>query len=156
MPRMLAQDGLCIEGRSTPLTSADSAACVIHQTPSEADAKCLLLCLAALLGDDVAKLWEMASGKSNSLDKMSKAPASDEQASTSWHRAGDTPRHAAAKRVLANMLLPYMPLQPACTLQAINLELQCDASSILCLQSDVSAMELLAMMRVQLCAVMQA
>ena len=74
---------------------ADSAARDIYQTPTEADAKGLLLCSAGLLGDDVSKLWEMAAGRSNSLDKMSKAPASDEQASTSWHRAGNQPDHAA-------------------------------------------------------------
>ena len=74
---------------------ADSAEFDIYQTPIEAPAKCLLLCLAALLGDDVSKLWEMAAGRSNSLDKMSKAPASEEQASASWHRAGNPPRHAA-------------------------------------------------------------
>ena len=66
----------------------------MRQFGSETDAQCLLLCLAALLGDDVSKLWEMAAGRSNSLDKMSKAPASDEQASTSWHRAGN-PHHPA-------------------------------------------------------------
>ena len=62
----------------------------------------------------MSKLWDMAAGRSNSLDKMSKAPASDEHASTSWHRAGGTSCHAAVYCSLANAQSPYLLLQPAC------------------------------------------
>ncbi|CAL5224691.1 g7416 [Coccomyxa viridis] len=47
-----------------------------------------LLTPKASLGKDVSRLWDMASGKGHSVDKMSK-PATDELESPSWKRAGE-------------------------------------------------------------------
>ena len=56
--------------------------------------KALLLCHAASLGKDVSRLWDMASGKGHSADRMIK-PAASEHDSPSWKRAGeDTSHHA--------------------------------------------------------------
>jgi hypothetical protein len=46
--------------------------------------------IAGSIGKDVAKLWDMASGKSHSSERMSK-PGSEERDASSWQRAGDAP-----------------------------------------------------------------
>lgn len=44
--------------------------------------------IAGSIGKDVAKLWDMASGKSHSSERMSK-PGSEEHDASSLQRAGD-------------------------------------------------------------------
>ena len=64
-----------------------------RQTTHYATKTAILLPLAAPVGKDVSRLWDMASGKGHSLDRMSK-PTTDEHDSSSWKRVGESTLHS--------------------------------------------------------------